>query len=393
MPTILCLASYEKGHAFLRAAKDAGWRVLLLTQTALADAPWPREAIDERYLLNDMYNRDELIKGVSYAARTERIDRIVALDDFDVEHAAALREHLRIPGLGDSAARLFRDKLAMRVAARDAGISVPPFVHTVNQPELRAFTEQVPPPWVLKPRAEASSVGIRRLEHGDELWPALDELGDRASFYLLEQFVAGDVYHVDALVADGAVVFAEVHRYAVPLLEVTHGGGIFCSRTLPRASADARTLRELNAEVLTTFGLQSGAAHTEFIKGADGGFRFLETSARVGGAFIAELVEAATGVNLWREWARIETCQTSYQLPQLRSDYGGVVISLARQEWPDLSAYTDPEIVLRIDKHHHAGLVVAAPEPARVDALLASYMPRFEADFMAFHPAPDKPTS
>lgn len=391
--TILCLASYEKGHDFLRACKAHGCRVLLLTQTALRDAPWPREAIDEVFLLPDMYHRDELIKGVSWAARTERIDRIVALDDFDVEHAATLREHLRTPGMGESTARLFRDKLAMRVAAAAAGIRVPAFVHALNADQLREFTERVPSPWVLKPRAEASSVGIRRLERSEELWQALEALGDRQSFTLLEQFVAGDVYHVDALVADGAVVFSEAHRYAVPLLEVTHGGGIFCSRTLPRQSADAVALRALNAQVLESFGLQSGASHTEFIKGADGEFYFLETSARVGGAFIAELVEAATGINLWREWAAIEVAAEPYRLPERRDDYAGVVISLARQEQPDLAAYTDPEIVYRIDKHHHAGLIVAAPEPARVDSLVDGYIPRFEHDFFAFHPAPDKPTS
>lgn len=391
--TILCLASYEKGHDFFRECKQQGWRVLLLTQTELKGAAWPHEAIDELFMLPDMYNRQELIAGVSFLARTERIDRIVALDDFDVEQAAALREHLRLPGMGESTARFFRDKLAMRVRAAEVGALVPPFIHVLNHKSLQAFVERVPPPWVLKPRSEASSVGIQKLSRPEELWIALDTLGERQAFHLLEQFVAGPVYHVDSLVADGTVVFAETHRYAVPLFEVAHGGGIFCSRTLPRGSADAQALQQVNRHVLNGLGLQCGAAHTEFIKGEDGQFYFLETSARVGGAYIAELVAAATDVNLWREWAKIEVGGQSYVLPPARNNYAGVVICLARQEQPDMSAYQDPEIVLRVDKHHHAGLVVASSNPQRIDELLDDYLRRFATDFYAFHPAPDKPTS
>jgi len=36
--------------------------------------------------------------------------RVVTLEDFDVEKVAALREHLRIPEMGDTTTRYFRDK-------------------------------------------------------------------------------------------------------------------------------------------------------------------------------------------------------------------------------------------------------------------------------------------
>ena len=62
----------------------------------------------------------------------------------------------------------------------------------------------------------------------------------------------------------------------------------------------------MNARVLESFGMQRGVSHTEFIRAHDGEIYFLETSARVGGAYIVDVVEAATGINLWREWAKIE---------------------------------------------------------------------------------------
>ncbi|HMZ80758.1 MAG TPA: ATPase, partial [Acidobacteriota bacterium] len=145
--TILCLASYEKGQEFMRECKRQGCRAFLVTSESIADADWPRESLDDIFLIpddNKKWKRDDVIKGISYLARTQLIDRIVALDDFDVETAAALREHLRIPGMGDTTARYFRDKLAMRVKARDSGIPVPEFVHALNYDQIRDYMERVP---------------------------------------------------------------------------------------------------------------------------------------------------------------------------------------------------------------------------------------------------------
>ena len=151
--TILCVATYEKGQEFIRECKRQGCTVLLLTVDTLKDADWPREAIDETFYIPRDIAREDLLKGVSHLARSRALDRIVALDDFDVETAALLREHLRVPGMGETTARYFRDKLAMRVRARNHGVLVPDFVHVVNDDAIRRFAEQVAPPWMLKPRS------------------------------------------------------------------------------------------------------------------------------------------------------------------------------------------------------------------------------------------------
>jgi hypothetical protein len=175
-------------------------------------------------------------------------------------------------------------------------------------------------------------------------------------------------------------------------MAVAHGGGIFVTRTLPSSDPVTPVLKELNARVLTSFGLLRGASHTEFIRAEDGTWQFLETSARVGGAFIVDVVESATGINLWREWARVEIAgeEGTYDPPPVREQCGGIVLSLARQEHPDLAAYTDPEIVIRVRKRHHAGLIVTSPSATRVDQLLEDYTRRFYVDFHASAPPPEK---
>ncbi len=392
--TVLCVATYEKGQEFLKECKRQGCRVLLLTTDTLRDAAWPREAIDEIFFMPRDIAREDLLKGVSHAGRTHRIDRIVALDDFDVETAALLREHLRVPGMGETTARYFRDKLAERMKARNFGVLVPDFVHTVNDGQIAAFADQTPLPWILKPRSQAAAIGMKKIERAEDLQPALDELGDRRSFYLLERFVAGDVFHVDSIVWDKAVVFQAMHQYGQPPFQVAHGGGIFTTTTVPKHDPAWAALERINRDVLATFGIVRGVTHTEFIRSAaDGRFLFLETSARVGGAFIVDLVEAESGLNLWREWARLEIAgeDGTYRVPQAAERYAGLVLTLAKQESPDLSGYADAEIVYRVRKANHAGLIVASSDEARVRELVDQYSRRFQQDFYAFVPAPERP--
>lgn len=394
--TILCLASYEKGADFLRECKRQGCRVILLTSESIESADWPRASLDEIFLIpdeNKRWNLSDVIKGVSYLARTETIDRVVPLDDFDLETAAALREHLRVPGMGKTTTHYFRDKLAMRVQAHSAGILVPAFEHILNHERLHEYLARTPAPWLIKPRFEASATGIQRINTANDFWEALDDIGDRQSFYLVERYVPGDIYHVDSIVSEREVVFSNAGKYGQPPLDVAHGGGVSTTSTVPRGSEDEQALLSLNQDVLNAMGLVRGVSHTEFIKGRDDGrFYFLETAARVGGAHIVEVVEAATGVNLWFEWARIEIQrgESPYSLPASRKDYAGLLVSLARQEWPDTSSYTEAEIVWRLNKHHHAGLIVQSTDPLRVEQLLEEYTRRFYKDFYAAQPLPQR---
>jgi len=397
--TIVCLASYFKGTEFLQECRHQGCRVLLVTSQSLEHAAWPRESIDEVFYVPDVdkaWNINDVLMGLSHVAKTENIDRIIALDEFDVETAAILREHLRVPGMGQTTARYFRDKLAMRTRAAAEGLPVPAFLHVLNHRRLNDFMERVSPPWVLKPRSIAGSIGMKKLYSATEFWDAVNQLGDQQSFYLLEQFIPGDIYHVDTITYERQVLFSVASKYGRPPLEVSHTGDVFTTRTLAPGSQEEQPLRALNEQVLKAFGLLRGASHSEFIRGHDGRLYFLETSARVGGAHIAELVEAATGINLWAEWAKTEIAGGSrpYAVSPLRNDYAGLLISLARQEWPDTSAYNDPEIVWRMnDKSHHVGLIVRSQDPKRIEQLIGEYAQRFHHDFFAYAPPRDRPTA
>ena len=280
---ILCISSYEKGQEFIRQCAELGVKPTLLTVEKLRDADWPRDVIEDLAIMPADLTREQIVNTVAWMARGRRFHRVVALDEFDLEAAAALREHMRIPGMGITTSGYYRDKLAMRTAARESGFLVPPFCPVLNYDELRAYMNQVPGPWLLKPRAEASALGIRKIEAPEQLWRNLEELGDRQSYFLLEKFIPGDIFHVDSIVSKSKVVFSVVHQYGRPPMQVMHEGGVFTTRTVERASREWRELSIFNSELAPSLGMVRGITHAEYIRAhADGRFYFLEIAARVG---------------------------------------------------------------------------------------------------------------
>lgn len=401
-PTIFCISTYEKGQAFLQEAARLGCDVILLTVDKLRDADWPQDIITEFHTMPeaDVPERQspEQVRVIADTiARRRKIGRVVALDEFDLESAALVREHLRLPGMGLTATRFFRDKLAMRLGAKQAGVSVPEFTGVFNDEEVWNFVSNVEGPWLLKPRWSASAIGIKKITEREKVWEALDSVGEWRTHHLLERFVPGEIFHVEGITWDGEVLFAAPHKYGAPPMQTMHEGGVFSTRALDRASSDAEGLRVIHKATLEALGMKAGVTHSEFIKAkADGKFYFLETAARVGGAYIADVVDFASGVNPWVEWARIEVAALRgdvYRLPKLTDFYAGSVISLARQQEPDTSAYNDPEIVHRLHKHHHAGLIVKSESADKVEGLLDEYGRRFLDDFYARMDAPDKPSA
>ncbi len=396
--TFLCISCYFKGVDFLMACKEAGNIVYLVTSSSLRDEPWPHESLDEIFYVDEdeegQWNNEHLVEGLAFFMQSNKIDRIIALDDFDVERAAMLREQFRIPGMGQTTARYFRDKLAMRIKAREGGMKVPAFTSLFNDDDVTSFIQEEPPPWILKPRSEASATGIRKIQNTDELWQALQELGVERHRYLLETFVTGDVFHVDSISYQGKNIFTRSSQYLNPPFEVAHQGGIFRTRTLSVESKYHHRLEEINQKLMQVFGMQHSASHSEYIRHQeDDDFYFLETSSRVGGAHIAEMIEAASGINLWKAWAQLESAQNQnkiFSLPDPEISNAAAIISLSKFEHPDTSAFDDPEIWWRMEKEYHIGFILRSDDEGRLRDLLDEYAERIASGFHASAPAPKR---
>jgi biotin carboxylase len=396
---IVCIASEHKGNEFLDEAQRAGWHVTLVTREKLLHEPWLWAALNDVKAVKDDASHEDYVRAITNIAGTRRIDRVVGLDEFDVMTAAKAREHLQLGGMTSSHALRFRDKLAMRNVAAAAGITCPQFTAVLNREEIDAYLSKVDGPWIVKPRYEVSAFGIRKCESPEEVWAVLHSLDsrnnwrDHPSQFILEKFIRGNVFHIDSVVENGKVVACGVSQYGTPPFSVTHDGGVFTSSIVSYKSKERKELEKLNQQLLSAFEYERGVSHAEFLQSDDDGrFYLLEVACRVGGAYIANVLEYACNFNLWREWAKLETAteERPYRLPTMRQDYAGVVLALANTDSPDTSHYNDEEIVYRVTKPKHVGLIFYSKKQKRVAELLNVYSDRIVADFLAVMPAKER---
>jgi hypothetical protein len=156
---------------------------------------------------------------------------------------------------------------------------------------------------------------------------------------------------------------------------------------------ERKELEVLNNALLMAFGYDQGVSHAEFLQSeTDGQFYLLEVACRVGGAYIANVLEHACGFNLWREWAKLETAteEHPYPVPKLRKEYAGITLALANVDVPDTSGYGDDEIVYRVNKPKHVGLIFRSKTQKRIDELISVYTDRITTDFLAVAPVKER---
>ena len=396
---IVCIASEQKGNEFLEQASADGWRVTLVTRKSLLDAAWAWDAISEVRAVEEPAQPIDYVRTITNIAGSEKIDRVVGLDEFDVITAALTREHLQLPGMTSSYLRRFRDKLTMRNLAAANGIPCPDFIGAFNEQDVNAFLDRVPAPWIVKPRFEVSAFGIRKCETADEVWGVLNDLDNRNNWrdhpsqFLIERFVEGRVFHVDSVVEGGKVRAAGVSQSGTAPFSVTHHGGVFTSSTVPYRTALRRSLETVNTHLLKAFEYDRGVTHAEFLQSsATGEIFLLEVACRVGGAYIANALEYACNFNLWREWAKLETAtkEHPYKLPKSRKEFAGVALALANTEEPNTGNYVEEEIVYRVKKSRHVGFIFHSSNQKRIEELLSNYSERIANDFLAVAPAKER---
>ncbi len=396
---IVVIASEYKGSEFLEEVQNAGWHVTLITRKKLLDSPWPWTSINDARTVDDDAGAMDYVRAATNVTGSRPIDRVVGLDEFDVLTAAMAREHLNLPGMSHSHALRFRDKLTMRAIAQQAGIPCPEFIGAFNAELINEFLGEVPAPWIVKPRNEVSAFGIRKCETADEVWRVLADLDsrnnwrDHPSQFLIERFVDGRVFHVDSVVARGKGAAAGVSQYGTTPFNVSHHGGVFTSSIVSYRAKERAVLEKLNIDLLRAFKYEQGVSHAEFLQSeATGEFYLLEVACRVGGAYIANVLEHACNFNLWREWARLETAPAGhrYKTPKLRKDFAGITLALANVNEPDTSHYTDEEIVYKVKKEKHVGLIFHSKKQERIDELMSIYTERITNDFLAVAPVKER---
>ncbi|MBF6328282.1 ATP-grasp domain-containing protein [Nocardia transvalensis] len=249
--------------------------------------------------VNDPVELEAAVREI--VARAGPVDELIALSEFTLEIAARVREAVGIPGPTVAEVAVYRDKVRMKQLLAEAGVRVPRFAACTGAEQVRAFAASCGYPLILKPVGSAASIGVLKVHTAAELEAALAEVD--LNGYEIEEFVAGDIYHIDGFVDDDShVVFQAVSRYINDCLSFAHGtplGSVLLGRSPLRTR-----LEEFSREVVATLRLRRLPFHLEVFVTPGGETVFLEIGGRVGGADVPHLLNKAFGVNLYELWLR-----------------------------------------------------------------------------------------
>jgi len=295
---------------FARGLKRAGARVTGIgsTQRTRLRAGLRRH-VDEWIEVASPFDGDEVARAVHRHPAGRFIERLEAVDERLVETAAQVRKRLRLPGLSVEAARLCRDKPAMKEALRRAGLPCAESVAASSVGEIEGFAERVGYPIVVKPRAGLGSQKTFRIDSRTDLPRATKALHvDRGESVAVEEFVEGHEGFYDTLSIDGEPQLEFAAHYFPPVLEA-----LADRRCSPQIAATNRVelegyseLRAVGRQVIRVLGIGTGATHMEWFFGAKG-LKVSEIGARPPGERIWDLYCGGNDLDLYSAWGEALT--------------------------------------------------------------------------------------
>jgi len=231
------------------------------------------------------------------AARHGTFDGVVGLSEFDLDAAARLRAELGAPGWSPEFVRAFRDKPRMKELVGGAGLRVPRFMELDGSVTAEEVVAKLGLPVILKPRSGAASQGVVRAASTEELAEALAGV-DPVEFEC-EEYVGGDIYHVDGIRRGGQFHFVSASVYVNTCLDFALGQPL--GSVLLDPGPDRDRVIAFGAACLDTLGLDDGPFHLELFGRASGELVFLEVGLRPGGAEVPFIHRDLFGIDLLGE--------------------------------------------------------------------------------------------
>ncbi len=292
---------------FARALHDVGVSV-----TGIGERP--KDSLDDdlkRWLthyeqVGSVVDEDAVAEKVSWLSSKLPVDRLEATVEAHILPAAHVREALSIPGTSTKTAFLCRDKPAMKEVLRAGGIPCAASLGSSSRQEIRDFAEGVGYPLILKPPAGAGAAGTVRVDDGDELEAALDDLGvDAGATIAVEEFIEGHEGFYDTITIDGEIAHDFISHYYPNVLEAMRERWIspqFIATNRVDTAEDYEEVKEMGKKVISLLGIETSATHMEWFFGPKG-LKFSEIGCRPPGVRAWDLYGVGNDMDLYREWA------------------------------------------------------------------------------------------
>jgi hypothetical protein len=293
MPRFLVINRFDDGFGEYHRYAERGDELAYIV-TERGASPIDRENALDVAVVPDLEYATLLPVARELSGKHGAFDGIVAISEFDLTTAAELRAELGVQGWQPDFVAGFRDKSTMKERVAAAGIRVPRFFVLDGEMTAADVVAKLGLPVIFKPRSGAASAGVVRALTTEQLARAM-RVADPEGFEC-EEFIHGDVYHIDGIRRSRQYHFVSASVYLNNCLDFVLGapvGSVLLDQGERRDQVIAFTARCLDA-----LGLADGAFHLELFIDEAGDLVFCEVGLRPGGAEIPYVHLDVLGVDL-----------------------------------------------------------------------------------------------
>ncbi|MEX5575739.1 ATP-grasp domain-containing protein [Pseudomonas lijiangensis] len=239
---------------------------------------------------------DVILQEAQAIHRLHAIDFVIAFSEYDLDAAALVRTELNISGAKIADNLLCRNKASMKEALKGSAVRYPQYRNVLSRQDVEAFCHEHGYPVILKPQVGAASDGVVKIDRLTDIPDLLDFTG-----YEVEEYIEGDIYHVDAILAGDSTPYFKVSKYLNTCLDFRNGQPL--GSVAVDNSRFIEAVQAFTREVCVRLNLKDQAIHLEFIE-RRGELVFLEIGGRVGGGEIPFVAIRSEGIDLFELWTR-----------------------------------------------------------------------------------------
>lgn len=344
---ILLVGAGAMADGYLRATVAWGRQVLLVETSARIDAlrrQYPNIVDSEAVTSPTGHDESWLAPALRLVGR-HRPAAVLGFAEPQVMASTLLQEALGLPGPGLFAATVSRNKALQRALFEGASIGQPEYrmvddLSDVGEWALRNL------PVVIKPTSGMGSAGVELVATNDA-WVEAQASRSGNGPLLVETYVEGPEFSVEALVRDGEVTFANLttkRTTGTPqFVELEHRVGV---GTVSRQEIEAATA--LVEDVVDAIHMVTGLVHLEFRRSQDRAF-VMEVAVRTPGDHILELISHAWRFDVYGGYLKllsgtpfempIDHASSAAAITYVHASERGVVDTIDERRWERIPGF------------------------------------------------------
>ncbi|WP_082203857.1 glutaminyl-peptide cyclotransferase [Winslowiella iniecta] len=283
---------------------------------------------EELHLIDIVNSEDYLTALLKSISCRYNITDIVSTGEEDLSPAAYARQALHLNGLQVEQSKLYRNKILMKQRLTSTTIRLPQYSPAS---EINTLTDMLATfgKIIIKPKDGYSSKGITIVSTAPELNQFLSEQSDFLGQFIAEEFIDSEMYHLDAVVSGGEILFSTLGRYHQPLVNFSSSQWLVSSVT-NQASALHEKAKQVLREVLNHFETDKGVFHFEFFSDGDNVI-FCEIAMRPAGGGISEAIYETWGIHLHEINVQLQL-NIPVTLPVVEDRHSSIILMMSQQQ-------------------------------------------------------------